>query len=277
MSQRRDLETNLRSLGQIRDILNAMKNMARMEVHRLGRFLETQRKVVDSIETAAADFGTFHPELFETDETREVFLLLGSERGFCGDFNESLLRTFEAYNGRNPNDRVVVVGSKLRSKTDNSLLRATFLESASVADEIEGMLIQVMETVSRMQGSGSAASLRLTVFHRHEHGEGSRVSVLCPFEPSELPPPRYSYPPDLLLDTASFTRELLEQYLFARLHELLYSSLLAENQARLEHLESAVQRLDRKSGELFRKRNVVRQEEITEEIEVIMLSAEMMI
>jgi F-type H+-transporting ATPase subunit gamma len=79
------------------------------------------------------------------------------------------------------------------------------------------------------------------------------------------------------LDTASFARKLLEQYLFARLHELLYSSLLAENQARLEHLESAVQRLERKSGELFRKRNVVRQEEITEEIEVIMLGAEMMI
>ena len=74
-----------------------------------------------------------------------------------------------------------------------------------------------------------------------------------------------------------FARELLEQYLFARLHELLYSSLLAENEARLEHLESAVQRLERKSGELFRRRNVLRQEEITEEIEVIMLSAEMMI
>ena len=68
----------------------------------------------------------------------------------------------------------------------------------------------------------------------------------------------------------------MEQYLFARLHELLYSSLLAENQARMEHLESAVQRLERKSVELLRKRNVLRQEEITEEIEVIMLSAELL-
>jgi len=277
MTRRRDLETNLRSLGEIRDILNAMKNMARMEVHRLGRFLETQRKVVASIEAAAADFRTFHPELFEANETREVFLLLGSERGFCGDFNESLLRTFEAQKGRNPNDRVVVVGSKLRSKTGDALLQATFLESASIADEIEGVLIQVMDSVSRVQGSGSAASLQLIVFHYRQHGEGARVSVLSPFEPSERPPGRFSYPPDLLLEPPSFASELMEQYLFARLHELLYSSLLAENQARLEHLESGVQRLERKSGELFRKRNVLRQEEITEEIEVIILSAEMMI
>lgn len=276
MSRRRDLETNLRSLGEIRGILNAMKNMARMEVHRLGRFLETQRRVVASIETAAVDFRTFHPELFEAAETREVFLLLGSERGFCGDFNESVLRTFEAQKGRSPSDRVIVAGSKLRTKTGYALPQATFLESASVADEIEGMLVQVMDTVSRAQGSGSTASLRLTVCHHHKHGESSRVSVLSPFEPLGLPPPRLSYPPDLPLEAASFARELLEQYLFARLHELLYSSLLAENHARLEHLESAVQRLERKSGELFRRRNVLRQEEITEEIEVIMLSAEMM-
>jgi F-type H+-transporting ATPase subunit gamma len=276
MSQRRDLEANLRSLGEIRDILTAMKNMARMEVHRLGRFLETQRKVVASILATAADFRTFHPELFLAEETREVFLLLGSERGFCGDFNESVLRAFEAHGGGTPNASVVVVGSKLCSKTGDALPQATFLVSASVADEIEGMLIQVMDSLSRVQGPGSAASLRLTVFHHHEHREGIRVSVLDPFEQSGVPPQRFPYPPDLLLDPASFARELMEQYLFARLHELLYRSLLAENQARMEHLESTVQRLERKSAELLRRRNVLRQEEITEEIEVIMLSAELM-
>jgi F-type H+-transporting ATPase subunit gamma len=276
MSRRRDLEAKLRNLGEIRDILSAMKNMARIEVHRLGRFLETQRKVVASIEAAAADFRAFHPELFVAENAREVFLLLGSERGFCGDFNESLLRAFEAHSGRTADAGVVAAGSKLRSKAGDSLPQAVFLESASVADEIEAMLVQVMDAVSRVHGPASAASLRLTVFHHHEHGQGARVSVLYPFEASELPPRRFPYPPDLLLDPASFARELTEQYLFARLHELLYSSLLTENQARVEHLESAVQRLERKSAELFRTRNVLRQEEITEEIEVIMLSAEMM-
>jgi F-type H+-transporting ATPase subunit gamma len=41
----------------------------------------------------------------------------------------------------------------------------------------------------------------------------------------------------------------------------------------LSHLEGAIQRLDRETGELELKRNLLRQEEITEEIELLMLSA----
>jgi F-type H+-transporting ATPase subunit gamma len=67
---------------------------------------------------------------------------------------------------------------------------------------------------------------------------------------------------------------LTEQYLFAALHELLYSSLMAENQRRMQHMDAAVRRLERTSADLLRRRNILRQEEITEEIEVIMLSVE---
>jgi F-type H+-transporting ATPase subunit gamma len=67
---------------------------------------------------------------------------------------------------------------------------------------------------------------------------------------------------------------LIEQYLFAALHELLYSSLMAENQRRMQQMDAAVRRLEKNSADLLRKRNISRQEEITEEIEVIMLSVE---
>jgi F-type H+-transporting ATPase subunit gamma len=66
--------------------------------------------------------------------------------------------------------------------------------------------------------------------------------------------------------------ELVDQYLFAALHELLYTSLMAENQQRVMHLESAVRHLDEELSELNRQINILRQEEITEEIEVLLLS-----
>ena len=49
---------------------------------------------------------------------------------------------------------------------------------------------------------------------------------------------------------------------------------MAENQLRMQHMDSAVRRLEKTSAELVHKRNILRQEEITEEIEVIMLSVE---
>ena len=42
----------------------------------------------------------------------------------------------------------------------------------------------------------------------------------------------------------------------------------------MQHMDAAVRRLERTSADLLRKRNIIRQEEITEEIEVIMLSVE---
>ena len=48
---------------------------------------------------------------------------------------------------------------------------------------------------------------------------------------------------------------------------------MAENRRRMQHLEGAIRRLEERTSELALKRNALRQEEITEEIEVILLSA----
>ncbi len=273
MSRRREIEASLRSFHEIRDILDAMKNMARMEVHRLSRFLVTQQRVVAGIEAAGSDFVAFYPELFRGNEPpREVLLLLGSERGFCGDFNEAVLR---AYGQRDASEeaQVVLLGRKLSGKLPRDFRAAAILESASVVEEVEGVLVQLMNTLSGLENSRAGARpLRVTVFHHEAQGEDVRTSVLQPFQQPGATRRGFASPPRLSLDPVVFANGLVEQYLFARLHELLYTSLMVENQIRVQHMDSAVQRLERKSAELLRRRNTLRQEEITEEIEVIMLS-----
>ena len=76
----------------------------------------------------------------------------------------------------------------------------------------------------------------------------------------------------LNLQPRDFFLELTDQYVFAALHEALYASLMAENDRRVRHLEGAVRNLDDRSTDLRRKCNALRQEEIIEEIEVILLS-----
>jgi F-type H+-transporting ATPase subunit gamma len=67
--------------------------------------------------------------------------------------------------------------------------------------------------------------------------------------------------------------DLAEHYLLACLHEILYTSLLVENQSRVTHLTDAVNHLDDKLASLAHQSNALRQEEITEEIEVILLNS----
>jgi F-type H+-transporting ATPase subunit gamma len=45
---------------------------------------------------------------------------------------------------------------------------------------------------------------------------------------------------------------------------------MAENQHRMRHMDGAVRRLEQTSSELLGRCNILRQEEITEEMEVIM-------
>jgi F-type H+-transporting ATPase subunit gamma len=120
--------------------------------------------------------------------------------------------------------------------------------------------------------SASEGPLRLTVLHHQPDAEPVAVTILQPLQSASPKNTRFAHAPRLYLTPQSFLTGLVEQYLFAELHEILYSSLMAENQRRMQNMDSAVRRLEKTSAELLRKRNSLRQEEITEEIEIIMLS-----
>ncbi len=276
MISRREIETQLRSLGEIKEIMNAMKNLSLMEVHKLTRFLETQRKVSESIEAARADFLQFHGASLDSGRTfRELYLLVGSERGFCGDFNESLTRALESLDATARERRLIVVGAKLAAKLgDDARVRAA-IEGPSVVEEVDGVLLKLMRILEDEPRSGSVEMpLRLTVLHHQPEDDEVTVTVLQPFQPGRQPKKSYVHAPLLYLSAHALMAGLAEQYLFAALHELLYTSLMAENQRRMKHMDGAVRRLEQTSKELLRRRNLLRQEEITEEIEVIMLSVE---
>jgi F-type H+-transporting ATPase subunit gamma len=273
MSKRHDLETKIRSLNDIKDIMNAMKNLSLMESHRLARFLDTQRRVVSNIESAATDFLAFYPDLLPSEEfSQDVYLLLGSERGFCGDFNESLLKALDR-EGMFPAAPLIAVGGKLASKLAAESRVASFVDGASVVEEIGLVLSNVVEAINRLSARGAVRTpLRLTVFHHDPDHEAVDISVLQPFQRPKSGTVQFAFDPMLNLEPRSLLAGLAEQYLTALLHELFYRSLMAENQRRMQHMDSAIQRLEHKSVELWQRRNMLRQEEITEEIEIIMLS-----
>lgn len=275
MSKRRELETQIHRLSDIREIMSAMKNLALMETHRLARFLDTQHRVVANIEGAAADFLTFHADLLPSEEnSREVYVLVGSERGFCGDYNESLLRAFED-TSTGQTACAIAIGGKLESRFTADPRIAVSIAGASVVEEVDVVLSNLVEKLNDLNATAIGAGyLSLTVFHHDPDEDGVRISSLRPFKRPKGAGACATFPPMLNMEPRLFLAGLAEQYLVAMLHELLYRSLMAENQRRMQHMDTAVQRLERTAKELWQRRNTVRQEEITEEIEVIMLSVE---
>jgi F-type H+-transporting ATPase subunit gamma len=166
---------------------------------------------------------------------------------------------------------LIAVGRKLHTLLENDERVAARIEGASVVEEISIVLSQIVRELSSMQNQHGM----LTVYGLYNSGDDGVVmqKLLPPFEHYLHKPARYAHPPILDLPPSRFLIELTEQYLFASLHAMLYASLMAENKKRVTHLEGAVKHLDDELDKLARRCNALRQEEIIEEIEVILLSA----
>jgi F-type H+-transporting ATPase subunit gamma len=234
--------------------------------------------VVDSIEAAAEDFFTFHPEAARhLGKGASVWLIIGSERGFCGDYNERLLEGVEQHiRERSPHHpRLLLIGRKLVAKLAQDPRVAASLAGPTVAEEVPAVLIGLMAKLRELQaGQKPGIRLEFTIVHQQPSSMGGGICVHEPMKRASRRAARMSYPPLLNLDPLAFATDLIDQHLFSLLHEVFYSALMAENLRRFQHMDQAIQRLEKDMAGLVLKRNSLRQEEITEEIEVIMLSAE---
>jgi F-type H+-transporting ATPase subunit gamma len=284
MSQSRELQLHIAQMEEIRSILNAMKNLALIEIHKLGRFQTMQGQAVANIENAAMDFLDFYPLPVIDKNALSVGIFVGAERGFCGDFNESLLDILntETYSG------IIAIGSRLGNRlADNRPDLIAAIAGANVAEEVPIILNRLIDSISLLsvakvdinKANKITSTLQLTViYHDNSSGQITHRQILPPFSQQQQQQrrrrPAYGNPPLLNLEPGDFFADLVDNYLFAVLHEIFYLSLMAENQRRLQHLEGAVKHLDDETVNLRRKSQIYRQEEITEEIEVILLNSE---
>ncbi|MBI1195594.1 MAG: F0F1 ATP synthase subunit gamma [Gammaproteobacteria bacterium] len=267
MSKRREVEGRIDALNEIRTIMESMRNLAMMESRKLARYHDMQHRVVESIGLAINSvrrhFGIGTQDVSEPP----LYVLFGSERGFCGAYNEQLIACLsrQSDNERAP---VIGVGARLASRLQEAYPEAVCLPGAAVADEVPAVLAAVVNAVNGMRER--RGPLRLEVIHfTPESHEAHCEPVLPPVEASgDGGEPVIHLPPQELFG------ELLEHYLFAVTHAWFFSALMAENQRRMQHLDQAGHHLERQIEDLGIRRNVLRQEEIIEEIEVILLSSE---
>ena len=268
MAGRRELERRLRALADIGAILGVMKNLALMESGKLSRILVAQRIMVESLEATATDFLTFYPQPDPGSVTPcEILLLLGSQRGFCGDFNDLIIT---AAGGRQTVQKPlsIVVGDKLAGRLAGDIL----LGGPHAVEEIGQVIHQVMDAVSTLLARADGGhTLQLSALC-HDPDSGTVVlRSLAPLAPQSQPSvPSVIFPPHLNITPAAFFDQLAEQHLLAAITELFHRSLMAESRFRLNHIEGASRRMERRSTELKRKQALARQEEIIEEIEAIL-------
>lgn len=269
MSSLAELSQRFVRIKEISGIMTAMKNLSLVETHKLARFIGHQRRMLANIEGAAADFLHFFPVEGSGETQPAILLLIGSERGFCGNFNERILAALDGLPRWEPAPTLLGVGHRLGTKLEAHPNVIARLDGATVTEDVPAVLNRLMDalhTTSRQLSGDGAALYSLA----HDAEGAPTLKRLLPLSPPQLP--RLTHPPRLQLAPSEFFAELLDQYLLAALYGLLYESLAAENRQRLAHMEHALDRLDETVAHLALERNALRQEKIVEEIEVILSS-----
>jgi F-type H+-transporting ATPase subunit gamma len=273
MTRRSELLRRIGALEDIGQIMRSMQNLAYLEARKLGRFLASQHGVVAGIEGAAVHLLHHHPRLTPSESAGDapLYLVIGAERGFCGGFDEPVRAALE----KRPNAAeagLVVVGARLAVLLEGDARLLSVLPGASAAEEVPAVLAALVELLNPLLGGQERP---LVALYRDEaSGRVEAKSVLPPFPAAGAATgPQTAARPVLYLAPRRLMALLAEHYLFAVLHAILYSSLAAENRQRVRHLEGARTRLSERIADLQLRANVLRQEEITEEIELILLNA----
>ena len=258
--KRREVEERLALFEDLGGILGAMRSFALAELHRLMRREEAQQAVTEALGNALDDLAPAVPTA--PVASRDVWLLLGSVRGFCGTFNEDVVQRWREEGGTEC--PTVVVGERLGNllPEGNSLVRVPgALGGLDASAAIDRILTAVATARSGLDDeSGLVVCLR--------DMEGSRSQRLLPLPrpadgAAESVLPYTQEPPSLL------AMQVVQQVLFHQLLALVLRAVRVENHMRLLQMENALEHLDRGQDELERQRNRLRQEEIVEEIEVM--------
>lgn len=266
MSARHEIEQRLETWRDLEKILGSLKTLASLEIRKLQAVAASQADLMHGVERALRTLLRHTPRLRTGRASNEkvVVIVIGSERGFCGELN----RTLAELAMQRPACHRVLVGRRLWSRFPPAVQGRSELSGAATLDEIGTRIRELVELLIGLPDwcgctlevlrfpPGTREPECLTVFPPsfEEDGEGER---------SEL---HLTLPPDELLN------HLLHEHLTATLFGVFSGALLSENERRLAHLQAALDHLERTRQRLELRQNALRQEEITEELQLILLN-----
>ena len=274
MSNTQQLSQKMALLDEIGMIMDSLKTIAMLETQQAKNGVSSQQTSLEIMSHEFASFIGAHPAFTLPPESPPTLLILfGSERGFCGDFNARLVNELDSLtrDAQLNHCELIPVGYRLSSKMEQDKRVRTSLKAAGVFAEVESLLSELTTVISEATTDHPHTRIAM-LYHDGLKKEIRFESLLSGLRP-HLAGEQHHQMPLLNLDPAAFFEGLLQEYVLARLNHILTVSFFSENQIRVQHLESALDQIEKQSDQLDRRLNQVRQEQITEELETILLNS----
>ncbi|SDC03008.1 F0F1 ATP synthase subunit gamma [Ruegeria marina] len=273
------LSDMLDTTGDIQSIVRTMKSLSAVSIRQYERAEAAMSAYEQTIDLGLAAMlgdrrarGLALPRTIGSPASGEALVVIGSDRGLCGRYNEIIARYAET----RMSDRtaiLAVIGARAAARLDASghSVDRLFLQPGSVAG-LRPLVHSVIVEIERWTRSRGVGDVRVV----HNRREGR--SRAAPVERQLLPIPE-SYLEGLVQDGwpgrgLPFFRAdperllswLVRQRLFVVLYRALAEALASEHATRLAAMQNAERNIEERREELNAAYRLKRQETITREL-----------
>ena len=277
MSTLREIKIRIRSIKSTQKITKAMEMVAASKMRKAqmaalrGRpYLEKLEEVIHNL-IALSDPPLTHPLLEPKKEVKKIgYIFLTSNRGLCGSFNSSIIRTMlEILNEKNKTEEIVItlgrkgrqamerIGKKILADFENLKDQPAFTDILGISgiiteDFLNGKLGEVW------------------VVYNHFHSVLSQKPVtkkILPIVPDKDRTVKTSKTNYIFEgDRAKLLDQLLRRYISTVVYQTVLESLASEQSARMMAMHKASDSAKEIVGNLTLAYNKRRQEKITSQI-----------
>jgi F-type H+-transporting ATPase subunit gamma len=285
MAVQQQLRERATLLADLRQIVQAMKNLALAELQRLQRSQPALAEAQTTLEAAWAQLTGPAVRPDRAGAEARIWLVLGAERGFCGAFNAHLADAVSTLQAR-PGQTLWLAGQRLaeawraRQPAGAPEAAVRVLPGCGALDEAELVLAAWLQAATEAMAPTAGAQRAVWLLSTRAAGLQAQRLLPAPGAPQAWPDAApaaptmravagTSLPVRLGLPQPVLMAAVLHQTVRVQLRAALETSLVQENHARLAQMQRAQDHLDGLAADLRRRWASLRQADITNELELL--------
>ncbi|MFA5506588.1 MAG: ATP synthase F1 subunit gamma [Vulcanimicrobiota bacterium] len=278
MSSLKDIKNRIKSVRNIQQITKAMKMVAASRIRKAEDLLKAARPYADKLKEVVFDLTSgmdevLHPLMEVRPVENVAILVVSSDKGLCGAYNNNLLKMAWKELDETPPHKLVTIGSKVvkylaRRGVEPDELKINWEPEFELAQEyanlltdwfVSGEVDQVVVYYTQAVSSMTQEPVREVILPLQKEGLDQEAGAIpYEFEPSA----------DAALNV------LLPRYVRNVIFRIMMEAKVAELAARLKAMSNATDNADKLADELTLQFFRLRQEAITTEILEICSGAE---
>lgn len=264
------------TMQSIRGIVRTMKTMSAINAAPYERAAEAidvwRETVLDGLHGFLRSHGPLQQA--QADHPQRVLIVMGSDHGLCGNYNELLARDLV----RHPfaqTAQILCVGAQMQDAlSGEGITPAVTLLPPANTDGLIRLAGQLVTRLDRIQGAAPGGDLAVALIYTQRGAHGTHAPLtqgLLPLDPDMLEalaqrPWNSRSLPQFAMPAHDLLAALMRNLVFATLTRAAAEALVTENAARLARMQQAEQSVDERLEALQSETRSVRQSEITTEL-----------